>query len=306
MKKLAPKKLVLIALIVGVLLPVFNASAELFGIGSIAYSAANTIFGATLLFMFTIVGKLIAVMAVMLGWVLNIRVYTNIPVIEESWKIMRDFANMLFIIALIVMAYGTIFNIRGYDFRSLIPKFLIAALLINFSLVIGGLIIDATQVLNNTFLLAMGDISGSLGQGLNPAELLPDAAQLSGAQQADAIANLAFSSIITIFFSLILLLIFAVSLFVPLVFALVRIPILWILLIVSPMAWLLSIFPGTRKIYTKWWDQFLSWNLFLPYYLFFLYFGLYFLSRKDQVIAGLGQEFVYKSLPFPLTTSLCS
>lgn len=226
----------------------------------------------------------------MLAWTVNIRIYTNVPVIQESWKIMRDFANMLFIIALVVMAYGTIFNIKGYDFRSLIAKFLIAALLINFSLVIGGLIIDATQILNNTFLAAMGDISGRLGQGLNVTELLPKAKQIT--EGGEAISNLTFSAIITLLFGLFMVFTVVVSVAVPLVVAFVRIPILWALLIVSPLAWLLSILPATKETWDKWWHQFLGWNLFLPYYLFFLYFALYFLSNMPKVIEGLGQTFV--------------
>ncbi|MDP6585166.1 MAG: hypothetical protein QF535_10950, partial [Anaerolineales bacterium] len=184
------KKLFLLLILLGLFLPVFNADAAMFSLGGVAYSAVTKFFAFTLSVMFTVLGKLLAMMVTMLAWVVNLRIYTNIPVLESSWRIMRDFANMLFIIALVVMAYGTIFNLQGYDFRSLLPRFVFAAVLINFSLVIGGFIIDATQVLNNTFLTAMGDIAGRLGQGLNPAELLPTSAQLSEAGQAEAIANL--------------------------------------------------------------------------------------------------------------------
>ncbi|MBI3273544.1 MAG: hypothetical protein HYZ69_00195, partial [Candidatus Colwellbacteria bacterium] len=161
---------------------------------------------------------------------------------------------MLFILALIVMAYGTIFNIKGYDFKSLIPKFLIAALLINFSLVLGTLVIDGTQILNNTFLSAMGDISGRLGDGLNPAQILPTG--VGDISNTEAIANAVTGSILTLIFSIFLLFAFLVSVAVPLAVAFARIPILWALLIVSPMAW----------------------------------------SKKDEVLAGLGQDFVYSEL----------
>src|SRR3989344_2630254 len=283
----------LLALALGLLLPVFNANA-VFGLDTIAYGAVNGFFAFSLSIMFTIVGKLLAMMVVMLDWVVNLRIYTNVPIIQEGWKIMRDFANMLFIIALIVMAYGTIFNIPGYDFRSLIKKFLIAALLINFSLVIGGLIIDATQVLNNTFLNAMGYIAGHLGNGLNPAQILP--VGVGDISSSEAIANALAGSIVTLIVSVFLLFTFAVSVAVPLAVAFVRIPVLWALLIVSPMAWLLSILPATKKAYDSWWRHFLAWNLFLPYYLFFMYFALYFLSKKDAVLSGLGQDFVYSGL----------
>src|SRR3989344_2659036 len=201
-------------------------------------------------------------------------------------------ANAVF--GLDTIAYGTIFNIPGYDFRSLIKKFLIAAVLINFSLVIGGLIIDATQVLNNTFLNAMGDIAGHLGNGLNPAQILP--VGVGDISSSEAITNALAGSIVTLIFSVFLLFTFAVSVAVPLAVAFIKIPVLWALLIVSPMAWLLSILPATKKAYDSWWRHFLAWNLFLPYYLFFMYFALYFLSKKDAVLSGLGQDFVYSGL----------
>ncbi|MEK7603667.1 MAG: hypothetical protein AAB461_00925 [Patescibacteria group bacterium] len=287
--KIFSKKIFPIIIFLGLFLPVFDAQAgDWFGLGSIAYSVAANMFAYVGYIMFSLVGKFMAVAVDLLYWSVNIRIYTNIPVIQESWKIMRDFANMLFIIALVIMAYGTIFNISGYDFRSLIAKFLIAALLINFSLVIGGLIIDGTQILNNTFLNAMGDISAKLGQGMEPWKLLPTETQDNG----EGFTSLVASSFATIIFALFLAITFLISVSVPLVMAFVRIPILWALLIVSPMAWLSSILPATRSVYDRWWKEFLAWTLFLPYYLFFLYFALYFLSKKNEVIAGLGQTFV--------------
>ena len=297
MSKIISKKLLIIIFLLGLFLPIFDAEAtSIFSIGNITYEAVSFIFSYAIYIMFTTVGWLLALMVKLLAQVVNIRIYTDVPVIEISWKIMRDFANMLFIVALIVMAYGTIFNLKGYDFRSLMPRFLIAAILINFSLVISGLIIDAAQIVNNTFLAAMGDISGRLGQGLNPSELLPASSNLSATEQAAAVSQLIASGNLTLIFSLFLLMAFAVSVAVPLVIAFVRIPILWALLIISPIAWLSSILPATRGTFNKWWHHFLAWNLFLPYFLFFMYFALFFLSRKNEVIQSLGQEFVNSPL----------
>jgi hypothetical protein len=268
------RKLTLTLLLLGLFLPVFNAQANAITnwvFSNIAYPVVSNIFSFSLYIIFSVLGTIMGAVIQLLYWTVNIRVHTNVPVIQEGWKIMRDFANMLFMIALVIMAYGTIFNVKGYDFRSLIARFLIAVLLINFSLVIGGLIIDGTQVLNNTLLNAMGDISSRLGQGLDVATLLPKADEIK--EKGEALAGLAFGSIITLFFSLFMVFVILISVSIPLVMAIVRIPILWALLIVSPMAWLFSILPATKSVYDKWWHQFLGWTLFLPYYLFFLYFA---------------------------------
>ena len=242
---------------------------------------------------FTIVGKGITALAGTLQWVINLPVYPadgqRIAVIDESWKIMRDFANMFFIVALIVMAFATIFDVlpgaAKYNARALFGKFLLTALLINFSLVLGVMVIQGTQVLNNTFLTSIGDMSGRLGQGLNPSLLFPKTGATT--TTAQAVDQGLFGMLIQLVFALVLAFTFLFSLLTATVFAFVRIPIIWALLVVSPIAWILNIFPGGEGMFKKWWSTFIGWNMFLPIFLFFLYFGLYFLQGQDAVIKAI-------------------
>src|SRR3989338_10101398 len=115
--KIFSKKIFLIVLALGLFLPVFEAQASVSSwiFDNIAYPAVSNMFSFSLYIVFTAIGTLMGALVQLLAWTVNIRIYTNVPVIQESWKIIRDFANMLFIIALIVMAYGTIFNIQKYD-----------------------------------------------------------------------------------------------------------------------------------------------------------------------------------------------
>ncbi|MBI2064175.1 MAG: hypothetical protein HYT66_00470 [Candidatus Yanofskybacteria bacterium] len=262
-----------------------------FGIESIAANAVSSVFGWLIFLMFSAVGKLIALLATGLYYVINIPVYPDggVAVIDESWKIMRNFANMFFIIALIVMAFATIFNITKYEARTLFPKFLISALLINFSLVLGVSVIDASQILSNTFLVSIGDMSDRLGQGLvNSLPMRAD--QISANTVANALDGAVFGTIITLIFSVVLLFTFAFSLLTAFLFALIRIPILWALLVVSPIAWILNVFPAGQGTYKKWWKLFIGWNMFLPIFLFFLYFGLYFLQSQGDVLSKIAAQ----------------
>src|SRR3989344_2004617 len=251
--------------------------------------AFEAVFANVLFVMFTLVGKVIGVLAVALNWVIHIPVYPDggLPVVDESWKIMRNFANMFFIVALIVMAFATIFNVTKYEARTLFPKFLISALLINFSLVLGVLVIDASQVVTNTFLVAIGDMSLRLGQELNPSQLLPSEGQVYAAVSVDSAV---FGSLVSLLFAVVLLFTFLFSLLTAFIFAIIRIPILWALLVVSPVAWMLNIFPAGQGTYKKWWSLFIGWNMFLPIFLFFLYFGLYFLQSQDDVIQKIASN----------------
>lgn len=257
---------------------------------------------------FTIVGKGIVALAIALQAVINIPIYPDggIAVIDESWKIMRNFANMFFIVALILMAFATIFDIlpgaAKYNARALFGRFLFTALLINFSLVLGVMVIQGTQILSNTFLTSIGDMSSRLGQTLNPSLLLPNPGQTT--LTASAVDNATFGAFISLIFALVLAMTFLFSILTALIFTLIRIPILWALLIVSPIAWILNVFPAGEGMFKKWWSTFIGWNMFLPVFLFFLYFGFYFLSNQTAVMAAIAQQSANQSLGEGIPLSL--
>src|SRR6266498_5594753 len=276
----------------------------------------------------------LAYLAQALNWVIRFKIDTNLPVVETSWKIIRNFSNMFFIVVMIITAFATIFNFaRGYYWRDLVFRFIAAALLINFSLVIGQLIISGTQTINSVFIYAIGDMSLHIGQVLDPSALLANnegflsdktaknishvAGWLSGTlggnsdtkSVTEAIAytgakmdTLTFFVVLRVLFSTVLVIMVIFSLLVAFIFSLVRIPIIWLLLILSPLAWLTYILPATRNLNKKWWDYFLGWNLFLPIFLFVLYFGLYFLSQYNQVITSLSNTVGRQALTDPLST----
>ncbi len=277
--------------------PLHNANAQLKGIwdGGVALAGLFTsevaaathdgILVTTNSWYKAFLANLIAMLGVGIQFVLSIDIAGQ-AVVQESWDIVRGFANMFFILALIIMAFGTIFSVSKYDFRTLIARFLIAALLINFSLVIGEVIIDWTQSLSNVFITSIGDVGIRLAQGADTSKAFERAATVSQAGSAKFIWDETMASALNV----ILLSIMFFSMAVMFFFTLARIPILWALLIVSPIAWIMYILPNTRGIANKWWKQFMGWNLFLPIYLFFIYFGILFLSQKDRVLDAIAAQ----------------
>lgn len=264
-------------------------------------------FGYFLFLVMSVAGKMIGALATLLNWAIHIPVYPDggIAVITKSWEIMRNFANMFFIVALIMMAFATIFDVlpgaAKYNARALFGRFLLTALLINFSLVLGVMVIQGTQVLSNTFLTAIGDMANRLGQDLNPSQLLPNQTSVTAAISLDAVV---FGTLSTLIFSMVLIFTYLFSMLTALIFTFIRIPILWALLIVSPIAWIMNIFPAGEGTFKKWWSLFIGWNMFLPIYLFFLYFGLYFLSDQKNIIQSIASQVseakIGESLPFSL------
>ncbi|GAI30419.1 unnamed protein product, partial [marine sediment metagenome] len=62
------------------------------------------------------------------------------------------FVNMLLVLILVYIAIATILRLAGYETKKLLITFIIVALLVNFSPVICGLIVDASNIVMNFFL----------------------------------------------------------------------------------------------------------------------------------------------------------
>mgnify|MGYP003392962226 CR=1 FL=1 len=242
-----------------------------------------------------------------------LRLPVDVEIVRGVWGIIRDFANMFFILALVVMALATIldlesFGFPGYDWRQMLGRFVFAALTINFSLAIGQVVISASQILTNVFLNSIGDVSARMLEIIAPLNtgvtetggstissiLSYIGVPLSALNLVSTItaagfgtSNLTIPTITKMFMSSFIMMTMAFSMITPVVFAFVRIPYLWFLLIISPLAWISYVFPRFRSAYSKWWDHFLGWNLFLPSFLFFLYLGLYILTRQQEVLVAL-------------------
>ncbi|OGZ95029.1 MAG: hypothetical protein A3I44_00820 [Candidatus Sungbacteria bacterium RIFCSPLOWO2_02_FULL_51_17] len=76
--------------------------------------------------------------------------FTQIGVL--GWRVTRDVANMFFVFILLWIALATIFNFGQYTAKQTLPKLIIAALLINFSLPIASIVITGTNYLAGIFI----------------------------------------------------------------------------------------------------------------------------------------------------------
>ena len=67
--------------------------------------------------------------------------------IAVGWTTIRDLINLFFIFILLYAAISTILQYGDYQLKNVLAKIIIAALLINFSLMIGKMVIDASHIL---------------------------------------------------------------------------------------------------------------------------------------------------------------
>ncbi len=223
---------------------------------------------------------------------------TQNGLVQVGWKISRDLANLGFVLLIIFIAFGTILRIESYGAKKLLPMLIGAAIIVNFSLAIGGVFINFSNVLSNSFITKMGDnfttsIAGAFGaQRLllppdNPPP--PDPAEQGGALVGFSsvvligLANLIFISVFTLIAALVMFLIAGMLL--------IRYIVLSFLLILAPITWLFWAFPSLKHLFSKWWSSFIEWVFFAPAMLFFVYIAVLSAQNLKDVIQPTGSGF---------------
>ena len=204
--------------------------------------------------------------------------FTRAPVVNIGWGITRDLANMFFILILLIIAFCTVLKIQSYAIKQLWWKVLVAALLINFSLVIAGFVIDFTQVMTTFFIKGITAGSGNVGtittnMALNmkitsfykPAN--PNTIGIGLLQFGSSSIAAIVGILLTLVGGVVMVFVFGATA----IFLILRIINIWGLLIVAPIAWMLWILPATSRYFSQWWDNFIKWAFFAPIYTFFIY-----------------------------------
>ncbi|MEX2054589.1 MAG: hypothetical protein WD972_00265, partial [Candidatus Andersenbacteria bacterium] len=164
-------------------------------------------------------------------------------------------------------------RLENFAARRMLPRLLIAAIFINFSLIIGGLLIDASRVVMAIMVRALGLA--------NLAEVGEDL--LKSSQLIDSTFNLSTSSLIGMKLTAttwnvplqalqatVVIWALAAGLVALTVGLFVRYIMLILLLIVSPMAYLAFAFPNAGGLAQQWWKTFLKYVLYGPIALFIL------------------------------------
>ncbi len=101
-------------------------------------------------------GKIGAVFYTVIAGLLDIALQVNAlilssPIVLKGWEIVLSFTNLGFVLAIIVIAFATIFRVQSYAMKQVLWKLIVAALLVNFSLVIAGAFIDVADNVTVSF-----------------------------------------------------------------------------------------------------------------------------------------------------------
>lgn len=227
-----------------------------------------------------IVGKILEFMTGLVEWAIRFgNDATQLPIVKNGWSIILSFTNLGFVLAIIVIAFSTILQIQNYAMKKVLWKLIVAALLVNFSLVIAGSLLDASNFVTVMILnkINSGNLASAFGSALQPQSLFPPKDTNSFLSVLSAIfspASFLLKHLASIIFIIIFTFLAILTLLTVFIMFMVRAANIIFLLMLSPIIWLCWIFPSTHKYWKQWWDKFIRWLVFAPASVFFMYLAI--------------------------------
>lgn len=214
---------------------------------------------------------------------------TDNPVIKAGLNITQNFVNILLVVALVYTALSLALRINETAAKKTLVRLIIVALLANFSPVLCGLVVDATNIAMYYFLEPLREgISGVLTQLGSSIDII--LSSISGFERElptkMGVLMMAFTQIMVNVAMGVAFLIFALIL-------LVRYIAIWALVVLSPLAFaawalpkekpaeaweFLDLFLLPLRLFREFWDlwlrQFIEWSIIGIPMAFFLYLGI--------------------------------
>ena len=189
-----------------------------------------------------------------------------------AWVIMRNISNVAFIVAFLVIIYSqlTSIGIGNYGVKKMLPRLIIAAVLVNLSFTFCAVLLDLSNIAGYAFQDAFMGIKNTISTVGENTSTWTWSEVISTALSNGALAvgaGYAVSLVLTT--ELLPMLVPAATLagltllFILLIMA-ARQALIIILIIVSPLAFVCYLLPGTEKWFKKWRDLFLTMLVFFP------------------------------------------
>lgn len=221
----------------------------------------------------SVLGLMLGGIAMMADSVMQPVAITTNATVQLGWGITRDFANMFFILILLGIALDFImFN--SFKVKQMIPRLILIALLINFSLPIAGVLIDFANVFTQFFLSQASEGAGLTGKIANDLNIQNVLDVTIGNFGTGNVGNLQWNLLKTLLFGILFMFGTAFIFLALALMFLVRTGYLYVLLITLPLVLVLSAFPPTAGRFGQWTSKFVQWTMFAPIATFFLWFAI--------------------------------
>ncbi len=171
--------------------------------------------------------------------------------IFNSWQIMRNFANVAFVIFFLVIIFSqlTSVGINNYGIKKLLPKLVVAAILVNISFWICAIAVDISNIIGGSIKGLLESIQTSAGT--NDTYWESTSSALLGGVYAGVVLLpvLFFTTLSVLLPMLVVVLATIVTVFLALI---LRQVLIIILIVISPLAFVAYLLPNTEDFFKKW------------------------------------------------------
>lgn len=226
----------------------------------------------------------------LLEWSMALPVYLSNPIVLGGFNFVLGLVNLFFVLSLVFIALAHILKIESFELKKALPKLIIVILLVNFSMLIVGTLVDVAQFFMNTFLntfggdfvsIALMPLRASMGSLISLTITTITVYVVSAFTVFGSIFALSSLVLVQLFggnllgqiFSTVFLVVMNLLLgsifFIYFILFIVRIAVLWLLAIFAPIAFFCIIFKQTSQYAEKWFKAVLGWA-FLGVVVFFL------------------------------------
>lgn len=207
--------------------------------------------------------------------------------LQKQWAVMRNIANIAFVIGFLVVIYSQItgMGITAYGIKRLLPRIIVAAILVNLSFWICILAVDISNIVGAQLKdLLVGAIPTPEGGAdtTNWQDVVGLALVGTAGAAAVAVSGTALS-MLAMALPLLLSALFAVLVVIFILLA--RQAIITILIIIAPLAFVAYLLPNTNRWFGRWSSVFMSMLMLYP--IIALVFGG---SQFAAAVVRLGSE----------------
>lgn len=197
---------------------------------------------------------------------------------EEAWETFRNIANVIFIILFLVVIFSQLtgVGIDNYGIKKILPRLIVAAVMINLSYILCILLVDISNILGS----GLRGIFEVLGNDINPTISMDGVVFADGnttTTVAGAIAGVSLFGLlaggigVAIFggaATLLSLFVSGIGVIISIVFMFlllsVREAAIVVLVVISPLVVVAYMLPNTKKLFDKWWKLFEGLLLVYP------------------------------------------
>jgi hypothetical protein len=192
--------------------------------------------------------------------------------IYNAWTVMRNFANIAFVIAfmLIIFSQLTSVGLNNYGIKKMLPRLIIAAILVNASFWICAVAVDISNILGASLReLFKGIPTEATGNGLSISTGGPNSSTGNGWEgiaglvlvSTGVAVGVLYATLSALLPALLAAIIAIVTVFLVLT---LRQALIILLIVISPLAFVAYLLPNTESLFKKWLGLFKTLLLMYP------------------------------------------